>query len=90
MITSIICIVILGRFLFSFREWDDDLFSTTCKILSEEMAVPISVEEGMAEYRLTLCLSFLYKFFVFVRSQILPGAVSSRELSVLTVTRCNL
>ena len=71
--------------MFSFREWNDDLLSTVCKSLCEEMALPPDVEGGMAQYRLSLCLSFFYKFFLFVQNQITANGASGKGMDALKV-----
>ncbi len=68
-----------------FSKWDDNLLSIVFKALSQEFVLPINVLGGMAQYRQSLCLSFFYKFFLFVRSQTSPNVLLEREASALTV-----
>lgn len=70
-------------FISSFSKWDSELLSTATKILSKELALPSNIEEGMADYRLTLCLSFFYKFFLSVRQKMLLNSVPQDEMSAL-------
>ncbi len=68
-----------------FSKWDDNLLSIVFKALSQEFVLPMNVVGGMTQYRQSLCLSFFYKFFLFVRSQTSSNVLLEREASALTV-----
>ena len=69
-----------------YRKWTSDLSPFVCESLARELALPSNVEEGMADYRLTLCLSFFYKFFLNVLREVSPDSIPKKEASVLTVS----
>ncbi len=71
--------------MYYLSKWNNDLFSTACTVLSKELALPLNITEGMAEYRLTLCLSFFYKFYLKVPQEIDPKSIPLNEMSVLKV-----
>ena len=52
-----------------------------CQSLSEELVLPPNAEGGMVDYRMSLCLSFFYKFYLQVQSCLDPSKVSDREIS---------
>ena len=67
-----------------FSKWNEDTVIGAVKIMSDEMFLPHDVEGGMASYRRSLCLSFFYKFFMYIGSQI-SADLSVIDRSVLTV-----
>ena len=59
-------------------EWDgqpDALFEKLRLQLLEEIHIPTSAPGGMAEFRMSLVSSFVFKFIVAISNQILPDAV---------------
>ncbi|CAK9025658.1 Xanthine dehydrogenase, partial [Durusdinium trenchii] len=46
------------------KDWNKDTLETAQDVLAEELSLPDTVPGGMAAYRQTLALSFLYKFYV--------------------------
>ena len=58
----------------SFRVWDDDLLKDATSLLLKEFILPSNVPGGMPEYRRSLVVSFFFKFYCTVKSQ-LPGKV---------------
>ena len=74
--------------LYYFREWNKDLMNLVSQSLSEELlSLPpnINDEGGMIDYRLSLCLSFFYKFYLQVLSNLSPSDIIVQESSVLQV-----
>jgi xanthine dehydrogenase/oxidase len=62
------------------KEWTLEVFNYAMKILSESAALVNDVPGGMPEFRTSLCLGFLYKFFLNVQEQhfnTLPAHLSS-------------
>ena len=66
------------------RELNDDLLSVVCQSLTEEFTIPS--EGGMVDYRMNLCLSFFYKFYLQVLSSLRTCSVPERECSGLRVS----
>ena len=54
------------------------------------MVVAPTAPGGMPDYRLSLALSFFYKFYLFVSEQCNPGSLSLTELSATEVSDCFL
>uniref|UniRef100_A0A8C8SUX6 Xanthine dehydrogenase/oxidase n=1 Tax=Pelusios castaneus TaxID=367368 RepID=A0A8C8SUX6_9SAUR len=48
------------------REWNENLLQDACRLLAEEMKLSPSAPGGMVDFRLTLTLSFFFKFFLVV------------------------
>ena len=70
------------------RSWNDDLLSMACDSLLEEMLSCCDVNKGgMVDYRVSLCLSFFYKFFLFVQTEADIRTISDDEKSVLEVLK---
>ncbi|XP_067420930.1 xanthine dehydrogenase/oxidase isoform X2 [Emydura macquarii macquarii] len=76
------------------REWNDNLLQEACRLLAEEMKLPPSAPGGMVDFRLTLTLSFFFKFFLLVLQKLnmkfngnndLDELVSSRYVSATEV-----
>ena len=72
-----------------YRIWNKELLEFGCSNLAEELVLPPVVPGGMPDYRLSLALSFFYKFYLFVTKQNTPDLVSSKELSAFEVIKCN-
>ena len=49
------------------RQWDDQMLSDACRLVLEEIRIPPDAEGGMVEYRRTLIISLLFKFYLKVR-----------------------
>ncbi len=48
------------------RVWDENLLSTACQLLSDDLPLPPGSPGGMEPYRRTLTLSFFFKFYLTV------------------------
>ena len=71
-----------------YRSWNDDLLSVACDSLVEEILSCCDVNEGgMVDYRVSLCLSFFYKFFLFVQAKGDIRIISDDEKSALEVPK---
>uniref|UniRef100_A0A2K6CJJ7 FAD-binding PCMH-type domain-containing protein n=1 Tax=Macaca nemestrina TaxID=9545 RepID=A0A2K6CJJ7_MACNE len=49
------------------RQWDDQMLSDACRWVLDEIYIPPAAEGGMVEYRRTLIISLLFKFYLKVR-----------------------
>ncbi|XP_037066290.1 aldehyde oxidase 4 isoform X2 [Peromyscus leucopus] len=49
------------------RHWDDQMLGDACRWVLEEIRIPPAAEGGMVEYRRTLIISLLFKFYLKVR-----------------------
>ncbi|XP_038171243.1 aldehyde oxidase 4 isoform X1 [Arvicola amphibius] len=49
------------------RQWDDQMLSDACRWVLEEIRIPAAAQGGMVEYRRTLIVSLLFKFYLKVR-----------------------
>ncbi|XP_060224379.1 aldehyde oxidase 4 isoform X2 [Meriones unguiculatus] len=49
------------------REWDDQMLNDLCQWVLEEIRIPPAAKGGMVEYRRTLIISLLFKFYLKVR-----------------------
>lgn len=45
-------------------KWNNEMLSAVCDSLVREFELDISVPGGMAEYRKSLCVSFLFRFYI--------------------------
>lgn len=52
---------------FPSRQWDDQMLSDACRWVLDEIYIPPAAEGGMVEYRRTLIISLLFKFYLKVR-----------------------
>ena len=52
------------------------MFESACLLLAEDLALSPGVPGGMEAYRMTLCTSFFYKFFISVLQQLEHQQVS--------------
>lgn len=71
----------VGLGVFSFdahRRWDEDMLDTACRLILDEVSLPGSAPGGRVEFRRTLIISFLFKFYLEV-SQILKRTVSGTD-----------
>uniref|UniRef100_A0A2K5I672 FAD-binding PCMH-type domain-containing protein n=1 Tax=Colobus angolensis palliatus TaxID=336983 RepID=A0A2K5I672_COLAP len=46
------------------RQWDDQMLSDACRWVLDEIYIPPAAEGGMVEYRQTLIISLLFKFYL--------------------------
>ncbi|XP_008144698.2 aldehyde oxidase 4-like isoform X1 [Eptesicus fuscus] len=49
------------------RQWDDQMLSDACRLVLDEIYIPPGAEGGMVEYKRTLIISLLFKFYLKVR-----------------------
>ncbi|KAM7105136.1 aldehyde oxidase 4-like isoform 1-T1 [Molossus nigricans] len=49
------------------RQWDDQMLSDACRLVLDEIHIPPEAEGGMVEYRRTLIISLLFKFYLKVK-----------------------
>ncbi|XP_055254544.1 aldehyde oxidase 4-like isoform X3 [Moschus berezovskii] len=49
------------------RQWNDQMLSDACRLVLDEIYIPPDAEGGMVEYRRTLIISLLFKFYLKVR-----------------------
>ncbi|XP_012380785.3 aldehyde oxidase 4-like [Dasypus novemcinctus] len=49
------------------RRWDDQMLSDACQWVLDEVYIPPGAEGGMVEYRRTLIISLLFRFYLKVR-----------------------
>uniref|UniRef100_A0A4W2ITU7 xanthine dehydrogenase n=1 Tax=Bos indicus x Bos taurus TaxID=30522 RepID=A0A4W2ITU7_BOBOX len=49
------------------RKWNDQMLSDACRLVLDEIYIPPDAEGGMVEYRRTLIISLLFKFYLKVR-----------------------
>uniref|UniRef100_A0A8C6EJW0 FAD-binding PCMH-type domain-containing protein n=1 Tax=Microcebus murinus TaxID=30608 RepID=A0A8C6EJW0_MICMU len=49
------------------RRWDDQMLSDACRWVLDEIYIPPAAEGGMVEYKRTLIISLLFKFYLKVR-----------------------
>ncbi|XP_064518045.1 aldehyde oxidase 2-like isoform X1 [Pseudopipra pipra] len=46
------------------RQWNDQMLNEACKLVLEEIVLPPSASGGKVEYRRTLLVSFLFRFYL--------------------------
>lgn len=69
---------LVGLEVFSFdphRPWNEEMLDAACRLILDEVSLPGSAPGGRVEFRRTLIISFLFKFYLKV-SQILKMRVS--------------
>ncbi|XP_019491152.1 PREDICTED: aldehyde oxidase 4-like [Hipposideros armiger] len=49
------------------RQWDDQMLSDACQLVLDEIYIPPAAEGGMVEYKRSLIISLLFKFYLKVR-----------------------
>ncbi|XP_052605466.1 aldehyde oxidase 3 isoform X1 [Peromyscus californicus insignis] len=52
------------------RCWDEGMLNEACRLVLEEVSLPASAPGGMVDYRRTLTISFLFKFYLDVLQQL--------------------
>lgn len=77
------CRIRLEVFSFaSCRPWNEETLDTACKLILDEISLPASAPGGKVEYKRTLMISFLFKFYLAV-SKILKKMVNGADNSLL-------
>ncbi|KAG7463843.1 hypothetical protein MATL_G00180940 [Megalops atlanticus] len=62
------------------RAWDEDLLGEACRLLGDEVALSPSAHGGRVEFRKTLILSFLFKFYMQVLQELRQRGVGVSDL----------
>ncbi|XP_043934178.1 aldehyde oxidase 3-like [Protopterus annectens] len=52
------------------RTWDEDMLSTACRLILDEISLPATAPGGMVEFRRTLIISFFFKFYLQVLQEL--------------------
>uniref|UniRef100_A0A8C0CEC5 Aldehyde oxidase 1 n=1 Tax=Balaenoptera musculus TaxID=9771 RepID=A0A8C0CEC5_BALMU len=60
------------------RRWNEEMLDAACRLILDEVSLPGSAPGGRVEFRRTLIISFLFKFYLEV-SQILKRMVSGTD-----------
>ena len=67
------------------RVWGEEMLAVACSSLAEEMAIPYRAPGGMPVYRLSLTLSFFYKFYLSVSSRVDPASITDSHQNAYKV-----
>lgn len=67
------------------RKWNEELLLTATTSLASELSLKPDVPGGMPDYRVSLALSFFYKYYLRVLSSRDPSAVPETHLSAYEV-----
>lgn len=62
-------------FFDSHRPWNEEMLDAACRLVLQEVSLPGSAPAGKVEFKRTLIISFLFKFYLEV-SQILKRMVN--------------
>ncbi|XP_078536307.1 aldehyde oxidase-like isoform X2 [Lissotriton helveticus] len=62
------------------RHWNEEMLNEACRSVLEEVSLPGSAPGGMVEYKRTLTVSFLFRFFLQVAHDIKQKVPSYHEL----------
>lgn len=73
----------MKRLAFYYRVWNSTLLNDVYKNLLSELSFQPDIEGGTISYRLCLCLSFFYKFYLKVQMEL--GLIQTNEQSALKV-----
>ncbi|XP_043849522.1 aldehyde oxidase 4-like [Dromiciops gliroides] len=46
------------------RQWNDEMLSEACRLVLDEIRIPPTAVGGMVEYKRTLIISFIFKFYL--------------------------
>lgn len=76
---------LLFKLVIFHRKWNDDLLQLSLNGLTDELVLEPRVPGGMPDYRLSLALSFFYKFYLTVLQCYAPQLVPQQEISALKV-----
>jgi xanthine dehydrogenase/oxidase len=72
-----------GKFCIG-KRWSMDLFEPAADLMiKQDLFLPASAPGGMPEYRRALAASFLFKFILFVLSQINGDSIGNADLSAI-------
>ncbi|XP_075175818.1 aldehyde oxidase 1-like, partial [Anomaloglossus baeobatrachus] len=69
------CQVLIGR------HWDDEMFSESSRQVLTEISIPPSAPDGRVEYKRSLTMSFLFKFYLQVLQNLEKPITSSMKAS---------
>lgn len=73
----------------STRQWNDQMLSEACKLVLEEISLPPSASGGKVEYRRTLLVSFLFRFYLEVLHGLHQMVRTGQELHIcISKTGC--
>ncbi|MEJ1271923.1 xanthine dehydrogenase [Cricetulus griseus] len=61
------------------RCWDEEMLTEACRMVLEEISLPVSAPGGMVEYRRTLTISFLFKFYLDVLKQLKMRGIDPQQ-----------
>uniref|UniRef100_A0A669Q4V9 FAD-binding PCMH-type domain-containing protein n=1 Tax=Phasianus colchicus TaxID=9054 RepID=A0A669Q4V9_PHACC len=64
------------------RQWNDQMLSEACKLVLEEISLPPSASGGKVEYRRTLLVSFLFRFYLEVLHGLHQMVRTGQELHI--------
>ncbi|XP_073502615.1 aldehyde oxidase-like [Phyllobates terribilis] len=65
------------------KHWDEDMLGEACKSILDENRINPSAPGGMVEYKRTLIISFLFKFFLEVLQTLNPLEPNNPDISAL-------
>ncbi|XP_063788991.1 aldehyde oxidase-like [Pseudophryne corroboree] len=65
------------------RHWEEDMLSEACRLILDEVSLPPSAPGGMVEYKRTLTISFLFKFYLEVLQALNKMGPSNPDISAL-------
>ena len=72
-------------FIIIYRKWDEELLQCALEGLANELVLDPTVPGGMPDYRLSLALSFFYKFYLSVLQQYDPDSITPTKASATKV-----
>ena len=73
----------MKRLALYYRVWNGSLLNDVYKNLLSELSFQPDIEGGTISYRLCLCLSFFFKFYLKVQMEL--GLIQTNEKSALKV-----
>lgn len=62
------------------RSFDEEMLKVACTLVSDEISIPATAPGGMVEFRRTLIISFLFKFYLQVLQKLQEMGLSSSEV----------
>ncbi|KAM4627024.1 aldehyde oxidase-like isoform 1-T1 [Discoglossus pictus] len=65
------------------KHWNEEMLSQACKVVLEDVSLPPSAPGGMVEYRRTLTISFLFRFYLEVLQTLKQMDPSHPDISAL-------
>ena len=72
--TTVVCVLL-------YRSWCESTFNDACSLLLEDFPLQLDAPGGMAEYRLSLVISFFFKFYLAVLSRVSKHSLASELVS---------